>query len=265
MPASPEFRRRVARALRVVPAVLLAATTSLARPVQAPPAPGAGESPLRGSRQLLLVLTDTWESVDGSLQRFERASEVAPWKPVGLPAPVVVGRSGLAWGSGIVAEHPAAGPVKQEGDGRGPAGVFRLGTTFGQVEAEPAGWRLPYRYLGSDVECVDDSRSAHYNQLVTRQAAASVDWAGSEKMWAEPLYKWGIVVEHNTGPARPGGGSCIFLHLWRGPGHGTAGCTAMAEPALTGLIAWLDAGRGPRLVQLPRAEYARLKTAWKLP
>jgi len=96
-------------------------------------------------------------------------------------------------------------------------------------------------------------------------------------MWAEPLYKWGVVVEHNGTPARvprwgprpqptqPGAGSCIFLHIWRGPDAGTAGCTAMAEPALLDTIRWLDADKSPVLVQLPVAEYRRLKAVWTLP
>jgi hypothetical protein len=39
----------------------------------------------------------------------------------------------------------------------------------------------------------------------------------------------------------------------------------MNEPALTTMIEWLAPARDPRLVQLPRAEYDRLKAAWGLP
>ena len=62
------------------------------------------------------------------------------------------------------------------------------------------------------------------------------------------LYRWGIVVGHN--PAnQPGAGSCIFIHLWRGPGQPTAGCTAMSEENLPRILAWLDPALDPRLVQ----------------
>jgi L,D-peptidoglycan transpeptidase YkuD (ErfK/YbiS/YcfS/YnhG family) len=223
------------------------------------------DDPLRGSRQLLLVLTDGWNGVDGTMQRFERSSGDGPWRPVGSVVPVVIGRTGLAWGSGVSSVQ-APGPVKQEGDGKSPAGVFRLSTAFGQTPDKPASWRLPYRYLSDDVECVDDARSASYNRLTTRRAEARADWSSSEKMWQEPLYKWGIVVDHNASPVvRPAGGSCIFLHIWKGPGRGTAGCTAMEESALTMTIGWLAAKPAPLLVQLPRAEYERLKSAWRLP
>jgi len=73
-----------------------------------------------------------------------------------------------------------------------------------------------------------------------------------------------MVVEHNAA-AVPGAGSCIFLHIWGGPAKGTAGCTAMAEEDLVRLLGWLDHKESPRLVQLPEAEYARLRAAWSLP
>jgi L,D-peptidoglycan transpeptidase YkuD (ErfK/YbiS/YcfS/YnhG family) len=223
------------------------------------------ENPLERSLQILLVLTDGWDAVDGTMQRFERSSVDAAWQSAGPVVPIVVGRSGLAWGSGV-ASLQGPGPLKREGDGRSPAGVFRLSTAFGQTPDKPSGWQLPYRYLSDDVECVDDAQSASYNRLTTRSAAARVDWSSSEKMWQEPLYKWGVVVDHNTAPTvRPAGGSCIFLHIWRGPGRGTAGCTAMEEPALTATIAWLAPAKAPLLVQLPRDEYERLKLAWRLP
>jgi L,D-peptidoglycan transpeptidase YkuD (ErfK/YbiS/YcfS/YnhG family) len=223
------------------------------------------DDPLKGSQQVLLVLTDGWDTVNGTMQRFERPSGNEPWRPAGAAVPVVVGRTGLAWGSGVASAH-GPGPVKQEGDGKSPAGVFRLSTAFGQTPDKPASWLLPYRYLSDDVECVDDARSASYNRLTTRRAEARADWSSSEKMWQEPLYKWGVVVDYNTTPrVQPGGGSCIFLHIWKGPGRGTAGCTAMEEPALTTTMAWLAPNAAPLLVQLPRAEYERLKSAWRLP
>ncbi len=177
---------------------------------------------------------------------------------------VVVGRNGLAWGRNVPAA-PAGVPAKREGDGKAPAGVFRLGTAFGQSADKPANLRIPYRYLADDVECVDDVRSSHYNELVTERQVGRTDWTSSEKMWAEPLYKRGVVVDYNAGQPQRSAGSCIFLHVWKGPDSTTAGCTAMAESSLTGVMTWLDAARKPVLIQLPRDEYKRLKARWKLP
>ncbi len=258
-----EFARRAAAACcaRVVVVLALAVIHTQAQAVRAG---NARQSPLDESRQVLVVVTDGWESVGGTLRRFERDNRSVPWRQVGSPVPVVVGKNGLGWGRGLPIE-PGDGPIKKEGDGKGPAGVFRLAGVFGQSPEPPARLAMPYQFLGQNVECVDDVRSAHYNRLVTRQQVDRADWTSSEKMWTEPLYKWGVVVEHNSGPPQPSGGSCIFLHIWRGPTAGTAGCTAMAESALLDTITWLDAGKTPVLVQLPRVEYERVKAAWRLP
>ena len=81
---------------------------------------------------------------------------------------------------------------------------------------------------------------------------------------SDELYRWGIMVKHNWKPY-PGYGSCIFIHLWRGPGQGTAGCTAMAPQNMKSLLHWLDVKKYPLLIQLPEAEYEKLKKSWRLP
>jgi D-alanyl-D-alanine dipeptidase len=78
------------------------------------------------------------------------------------------------------------------------------------------------------------------------------------------LYKWGVVVDHNPA-AIPGAGSCIFLHVWKNAASPTAGCTAMRESDLAGLIRWLDPARHPILVQMPRAVYRSLPAEYNLP
>lgn len=66
-------------------------------------------SPLGESRQLLLVVTETWDSVAGTLQRFERSTTREAWNTLGPGVPVVVGRNGLAWGRGE-SRVPPVGP-----------------------------------------------------------------------------------------------------------------------------------------------------------
>lgn len=223
------------------------------------------ESPLSRARQLVLVTTRDWGAVEGTLERFERKNSKAAWRRVGERVPVVVGRGGLGWGAGLNAQT-GDGPVKREGDGRAPAGVFALGPAFGFAPASEAPWlKLPYTPLADDTECVDDVSSSRYNLIVERSGAGVVDWKSSERMRAVPGYRWGVVVGHNANPPVAGHGSCIFLHIWAGPSKGTAGCTAMAQPDLEALLGWLDAKKRPLLVQLPEAEYARLRDAWRLP
>lgn len=209
--------------------------------------------------QLIVVTTDTWNSTNASLQRFERIA--GAWHPVSDLYPAVVGRSGLGWGTGL---HPAQGdgPVKREGDGRAPAGVFRLTATFGYSDSLKTG--LPYIYSTSDVECVDDSESVHYNRVLDR-TTVEPDWQSHEEMRRrDELYEVGIIVAHNDG-AVPGGGSCIFLHIWRAADSTTSGCTAMSAGLVNGIAEWLQADKMPILVQLPQSEYERLRSEWGLP
>jgi zinc D-Ala-D-Ala dipeptidase len=223
------------------------------------------ESPLSRSRQLILVTTRDWDSVEGTLRRFERRNEKAKWQTVGASVPVVVGRNGLGWGVGLNA-RAGDGPLKKEGDGKAPAGVFKLGPAFGFDTTAGASWvKMPYTPLTVNVECVDDVNSGQYNQIVDRNGVQVIDWRSSERMRSVEGYRWGLVVEHNANPPVAGRGSCIFLHIWAGTGKGTAGCTAMEQPNLEALMRWLDAKKNPLLVQLPEAEYARLRSTWKLP
>ena len=236
-----------------------AATTAAAHDSDALPAV------LAGAGQLLVVTTPGWDAVAGELRRYERASADDAWQSVGAPVGIVVGTSGTAWDPAVTPTIP--GPTKREGDGRSPAGAFALGTAFGLAPPADAAWlKLPYLQEVTTLECVDDVASAHYNRLVDRAAVASVDWKSSEKMaQVGEAYRWGVVVEYNTSPPVPGQGSCIFLHVSPTPGTGTAGCTAMAAPALDEVLRWLDPRQSPVLVQMPTAAMAPLVGPWKLP
>ena len=238
----------------------------------------AGRSPARPSKQhglesstqILVVTTSNWNAVEGVLQLFERRQPHKRWKAIGGPFAVVLGKNGLGWGAGVAPTNDAVlrgpgDPVKKEGDGKAPAGIFHLSTAFGYSAQQHAGWRMPYLSLTSSVECVDDTSSKSYNRMVDH-ATVSPDWNSSEHMLrSDELYRWGLVVDHNTDPAISGSGSCIFIHIWRGPGQGTVGCTAMPQERMESLLARLDPVREPLLVQLPLQQYENLRKRWKLP
>jgi D-alanyl-D-alanine dipeptidase len=233
---------------------------------------GAGAAPSAGAEadsalQMIVSTTADWNAVDATLQRYERASADAPWHPVGSPVAAAVGRAGLGWGTGLHPDPRIDGPAKREGDGRAPAGIYRLSSAFGYAPAAQVPWiRLPYVQADSSIECVDDMRSRYYNRRVDRDTVARPDWTSHEELRrADHLYSWGVWVDHNSDPPAPGGGSCIFLHVWGGPGVATSGCTAMEEADLRALLAWLDPRARPVLVQLPREAYGALRTAWELP
>lgn len=218
------------------------------------------------ARQILVVTTPGWDSTSGWLRRFSRSGPASRWQPVGEPIPIVVGRAGLGWGADYRALARDAAPVKHEGDGRSPAGAFPLGTTFGFAPRDSMAWvRMPYLPLASTTDCVDDTTSSHYNRLVDRAAVGRVDWASAEHMRTIDQYEIGVVVDYNAAPPRPGAGSCIFLHIWGGPGSTTTGCTAMPRDRLETVVRWLDRARHPALVQMPAEEYDRLRARWRLP
>ncbi|MFL5581978.1 MAG: L,D-transpeptidase [Gemmatimonadaceae bacterium] len=253
--------RRIAAGLAL--ATLAACGGRHGAPAAAPSA-DARPAALAPAGQLLVVTTPTWDATGGTLRRYARDAGGA-WRAEGAPVPVVVGRTGLAWGVGV-APDVAGEPAKHEGDGKSPAGAFPLETAFGFASgASVAGTRLPYLPLVETTECVDDTASTHYNAIVDRREVARVDWSSSERMRSIGLYRLGVLVDYNAGPAVAGRGSCIFLHVWSGPSSSTAGCTAMAEPALAEIVRWLDPARRPALVQLTEAAYARRRAAWGLP
>jgi L,D-peptidoglycan transpeptidase YkuD (ErfK/YbiS/YcfS/YnhG family) len=216
-------------------------------------------------RQMLLVVTPDWDATTGQLQRF--AFEHGKWKPVGAGFPISVGRSGLAWGEGL--HDPQPGLAKREGDGRAPAGKFRIGPAFGYANADRTA--LPYLPMTATHYCMDVSGSPLYNQIVdSRQVGEAAVKGSTEPMRLDLVtpgdqrYRIGFVIEHNAS-GRAQGGSCIFAHVWKAPGAPTAGCTAMQDAAMRELLDWLDPAREPVLVQLPEVEYHRLRSAWKLP
>ncbi|MEN5040818.1 L,D-transpeptidase family protein [Stenotrophomonas sp. TWI1149] len=221
---------------------------------------------LEGSTQLVVVTTERWDATEGRLQAFERTAQ--GWQPHGAAFDVAVGRSGSAWGEGL---HPAQSgtPQKREGDGRSPAGIFAIGPAFGYAPRLTSG--LPYQPMRDTSYCMDVPDSPYYNRIVDADVVGAEAVAGSTEPMRLDLhnkgdrrYREGFVIEHNP-KSTPGGGSCIFAHLWRTPGEATAGCTAMEPARMTTLLTWLNASAQPRFVLLPRAEYQRLQADWQLP
>ncbi|MEY2563304.1 MAG: hypothetical protein QOH88_1497 [Verrucomicrobiota bacterium] len=218
------------------------------------------------SLQCIVVVTDDWNAPHGLLRAFERNSAADSWKERGPGVRVVVGKKGLGLGLGLVRVKQEGGPRKKEGDDKAPAGIFHLSSVFGYAPARSARWvKLPYLPLSKEIEGVDDPQSRFYNKLVDRSKVRRVDWHSAEKMRRDDiLYKWGVVVDHNAA-ARPGAGSCIFLHIWKNDSSATAGCTAMPERDLVRLLRWLDPARAPILVQMPRTLYQSVRAKYHLP
>src|SRR5260370_30747183 len=74
--------------------------------------------------QLIVGVAPDWNSMRGKLQLFERLRG-GTWTAVTSPVPVLFGKNGLAWGSGIGGRDEPALPKKKH-DGPAPSGIFAI-------------------------------------------------------------------------------------------------------------------------------------------
>lgn len=195
---------------------------------------------VRADEQLVVVVSEEINSTSASMQRYEKG---VSWYKVGDLVVVTLGRSGLGW-------TQERQPQKFEGDGRSPAGVFDIGSTFGY--SPKANSKMPYWYADETLICVDDVNDRLYNKMATLDPMSPPK--SFEKMHREDdLYRHGAVIEYNS-LGEKGRGSCIFFHLNRSDYRPTSGCTAMDEKPLLELLDWLDPTKKPRLLQIPKSE-----------
>jgi L,D-peptidoglycan transpeptidase YkuD (ErfK/YbiS/YcfS/YnhG family) len=206
------------------------------------------------STQLIVVTTKEWSTPEGKLQRLEYKND--QWQKVGKQIDIKLGKNGLGWGRGLHTIPKDAKFIKQEGDGKAPAGIFALKQAFGY---EPFQIDYPYEVYKETDHCVDDVNSKYYNKIVD-STKIEVDYKSHEKMkFPKDYYKYGIVVDHNGisdgAESIRGAGSCIFLHIKDIP---TAGCTVMREAEIKEIMQWLDTKKNPLLVQGTEAVVQKL-------
>lgn len=248
--------------MRHVPALLLIVWLFAApqlRAASAPPPRLASDV-----AQLIVSIAPSWESPRGTLLLLER--EGSAWRAVSPVMPVLYGKHGLAWGRGVAgADEP--GRAKREGDGRAPAGLFALGTIYGDDPALPEGAVYPYRQVTARDAWVDDPKHPLYNRhVVIDDPAHPPAWFEKHRMrLGDAAFRWRVEIRHNADPPVPGAGSVIFFHIRRGPDRKTAGCTVMAEADLLTMIRWLRADRKPHYLLLPWDEYVARVETWGLP
>ncbi len=215
-------------------------------------------------RQMIVSTAPDWNSMRGTMRLFERRG--SSWAPASNFIPVLFGKNGLAWGRGLASgnEPPL---FKREGDGRAPAGKFRLGKIYTPDPTLPRGANYPFHRLSQADAWVDDVANPYYNQHVfIPDPAKRPPWFESQRMRVGDFaYRWLIDIRHNRDDIRPGAGSAIFFHIRRGENRPSHGCTTMAEQDLVRMIQWLRADANPVYVLLPRREYQMLWRSWKLP
>ena len=160
------------------------------------------DRPWADARQLVLVTTADWNANQRHAAHL-RARRRRLARSVGRAVPVTIGRAGSAWGIGL---HPAqpGEPSKREGDGRAPAGVFRIGTAFGY--ADTARHRPALRGddgLATTASTSTPRRSTTASSMRDDVGEAAI--AGSTEPMRRDLhangdqrYKLGFVIEHNA-------------------------------------------------------------------
>ena len=207
---------------------------------------------LKDATRLVLVTTETMDSLPATAQLFERASPKGGWRSVGEAEPAVVGRAGIAWSHWFRHLARAQEPIKIEGDKRAPAGIYPIGGTFG---TEPSS-RPGHLTVNGDTVCVDDPGSPAYNQITSR-ALVGPKFHTENMSKALPMYRHGLLIDYPTDIAAKAG-SCIFIHVWRSPTRGTAGCVALPEARVLALQEF-SANGGAVLAILPRFALSRLR------
>lgn len=215
------------------------------------------------AEQLIVVVTDNWSSITARLYGFEKQKEF--WQ-LQFSFPAVFGQNGMALGHGFQTIDVPDAPQKKEGDLKSPAGFFSLGPAFGYADKSSAKWiHIPYIQATDTLICIDDPRSGFYNLLI-KNGSAKIDWNRHEEMHRKDNdYQWGLFIQHNSHPVKPGMGSCIFLHIWEGEAQGTAGCTAINEQSMLKILHWIRADQHPVLVQFPETVYNKIRKTYLLP
>lgn len=229
-------------------------------------APVVAQSPIpASSNQLVLGVAPNWDSSQVTLKKFERKGN--QWVQVGDAWNGRLGKNGLVWGLGLH-KNPSGAAVKQESDGRAPAGAFYLGGAWG-YDAQIAKHRnLFYRQVSTRDLWVEDPASPQYNRHVILDHEPATEWEKKQQMKQNDYpHSLKLFIAHNAPPrAQNGHGSAIFFHIWRGGGSKpTAGCTTMVEDRLRSLIRWVDPSEKPVYVLLPKSEYDKLRAPWGLP
>lgn len=192
--------------------------------------------------RLVLVVAPNMNATTATVRLMDRPSKDAKWNEVAEVRKATLGRTGIGWAWAFESVARQGEPIKQEGDGRTPAGFFPVGRPFG---FEPGAANDYVRLEKGKTFCVNDVRSPYYNTIMPKAQAG--DGTTGEDMGGISLYRHGLFIEYPTSRERKGG-SCIFIHVWRSPASATSGCVALAEDNVINLQKWTERQRRPTLL-----------------
>lgn len=157
---------------------------------------------------------------------------VGPWgaRFMGRRFPCSIGRRGIV-----------PGQQKTEGDMGTPTGAWRLLWVYWRADrfARPV-TAVAARPLGPQQGWSEAPQDPCYNRPIRHPHPYPADRMAR----GDRLYDICAVTDQNQCPVVPGGGSAIFVHLWRKPRHPTAGCVAFRQPDLEWILArWTPRSR----------------------
>lgn len=122
---------------------------------------------------------------------------------------------------------------KQEGDGKTPLGIYKLGIAFGMHELK----NKNYIQINKNLYWIDDTKSKYYNQLIDITKTEK-DWETAEHLIDyKEQYEYAIEIKTNNQNI-PGQGSAIFLHC--SVGSPTSGCVAIDREKMRYIIENID-------------------------
>ncbi len=206
--------------------------------------------PLASARRLVLVTAPNMTTSNATIQRFERDSANAVWRASGGPQSSLIGRKGMAWSQAFRSFAQRGEPVKVDGDKRAPAGIYRIGSSFGFSASS----RPNYLHVRDGTVCVDEPASSAYNTITTRDKVGAR--VHGENMWRVAAYRHGLLVDYPT-DRKNRAGSCIFIHIRMPDAAGTAGCVAVPESQVLELQDFAEPGAV--IAILPASARERLK------
>jgi len=268
--ASQAAAPRSPRSPQTPPAVATPAKAATCPAASSAPAAATGAAtgfPAPDCRQLVLVVAPDFGSSRGTLRRFSRQGATDGWREDGTATACLLGRRGLGVGRGLT--PPMAGPRKQEGDHRTPAGLFPLPEAFGYASTEAAaraGVRMPYRMVTDRSACLTDPASPLFGRVVGPEERTDGAAGRQERMKRDDDANiWGLVIGHNREDPDPKAGSCVFLNMRPAGATPTGGSIGLPEAAILSLERWLDPAAKPLVAVLPEARYRQVREGWGLP
>ncbi|MGN6607199.1 MAG: hypothetical protein ACTHMS_09360 [Jatrophihabitans sp.] len=216
-----------------------ASPTPSAPPRRPTPAAAHGSAlPLRyptgDAGQVITVVAAGERSTTALLQRWTRVA--GGWRAVGPQVPAEVGSAGLS-------AHPS------ESVSATPEGSFTLTQAFGR-DPDP-GTALPYTQTTPDDWWISESGPLYNTFQRCASGCPFTQGDPNEHLYfTTPFYDEAVVIDYNTRNSptgvRQGAGSAFFLHV--SVGEPTAGCVAIAQPALLEVLRWLRPADHPRIL-----------------